>query len=199
MKFRHFGLTLLAATLMPNMASAQFSDSFNFLKSIRSRSEDGKKAMDLLSKPGTVIIDTRDSSSGEAALHIVTRDKDLPWLNFLLQKGAKPDILDGQGNSPLMIAVQGRFVEGAALLLQRKAQVNLANKSGETPLIRAVQMRDPFMVRLLLAGGANPDKADTMAGLSARDYAKRDSRGAAILKLIEETKAKSATVTGPKL
>ena len=61
-------------------------------------------------------------------------------------------------------------------------------------------MRDPNVVRVLLLAGANPDKRDTLAGLSARDYAKRDTRGAAILKLIEETKAKAAApVAGPKL
>ena len=45
--------------LWPSVASAQFSDSYNFLKAVRDR--DGSKATDLLSKPGTVIVDTRMS------------------------------------------------------------------------------------------------------------------------------------------
>ena len=47
---------------------------------------------------------------------------------------------------------------------------------GETPLIVAVQQRQPPIVKLLLAAGADPDKTDSAAGYSARDYAKRDSR-----------------------
>jgi uncharacterized protein len=121
-------------------------------------------------------------------------------MNFLLGKGAKPDVKDNDGNSPLMIATQIRFVEGVQALLTRRANVNLANGSGETPLIRAVQLRDLILVRLLLNAGANPDKADTIAGLSARDYATRDTRGVAILKIIDEPRAKPATrVAGPKL
>ncbi|MEO7240159.1 MAG: ankyrin repeat domain-containing protein, partial [Sphingomicrobium sp.] len=53
----------------------------------------------------------------------------------------------------------------------------------------AVQQRQREIVELLLAVGANPDKADSAAGLSARDYATRDSRSRDMLKLIEAQKA----------
>jgi uncharacterized protein len=186
-----------AAAISPSVASAQFTDSYVFLKAVRER--DGNKATEMLSKPGNVMVDTKDRTTGEAGLHIVTRARDLVWINFLLGKGAKPDIRDKDGNSPLMIAAQLRFIEGATQLLRYRAQVDLANNAGETPLIRAVQLRDPAMVRLLLTANANPDKSDTIAGYSARDYAKRDPRAAAILKIIEEPRAKRPTVAGPKL
>jgi uncharacterized protein len=189
-----------ALALAPTSAMAQFSESYNFIKAVKDR--DGNKATEIISKPGSgsIIIDTRDREKGETALHLVTRGRDLLWMNFLLGKGAKPDVKDNDGNSPLMIATQIRFVEGVQALLTRRANVNLANGSGETPLIRAVQLRDLILVRLLLNAGANPDKADTIAGLSARDYATRDTRGVAILKIIDEPRAKPATrVAGPKL
>ena len=186
---------LAMASLVPTAASAQFSDGFNFLKAVRDR--DGTKATEILSKPGNVLIDTRDNN-GEAGLHIVVRGRDLIWLNFLLGKGARPDIRDKSGNTPLMIAAEIRFPEAALALLQRRAQVDLANGSGETPLIRAVQLRDPAMVRLLLLAGANPNKTDTIAGMSALDYAKRDTRAVAVLKLLEAPRAKPAAVAGPK-
>jgi hypothetical protein len=50
------------------------------------------------------------------------------------------------------------------------------------------------MVRTLLAAGANPDKTDSAAGLSARDYAARDGRSREILQAIEARKPKSAIV-----
>ena len=189
--------TVLAATLIPALATAQFSESYNFLKSVRDR--EGAKATEIISKPGTVIIDTRDPSTGETALHIVTKARDMTWLNFLLARKAKTDVRDNQGNTPLMIAAQLGFIEGAQLLIDQRANVDLANAGGETPLIRAVQARNAPMVRLLLMAGANPRKGDSVAGLSARDYAVRDRRSAAIVKIIDEVKpAKSAApAAGP--
>lgn len=199
MRTRFIPIVAAVAFAVPGVAVAQFSDSYNFLKAVRER--DGTKATEFVTRPGSVIVDTRDPTSGETALHIVTRERDLNWLAFLLSRNAKPDMRDAKGNTPLMIAAQIGFVEGAQLLLQWRASVDMPNSGGETPLIRAVQNRDAPMVRVLLLAGANPNKADTGAGLSARDYATRDRRSTAILKLIEETKpvkAGAASSTGPK-
>ena len=57
-------------------------------------------------------------------------------------------------------------------------------------MIRSVQLRDTELTRLLLEKGANPDRTDTLAGLSARDYAGRDRRAAAVLAEIEKADAK---------
>jgi uncharacterized protein len=188
----------VALMLTPTLAAAQFSESYNFLKAVRDR--DGAKATEIVNKPGTVIIDTRDRATGETAVHIVTRGRDTTWLNFLLGRGAKPDIRDNRGDSPLMIAAQLGFIEGAQTLIKFRANPNQANSSGETPLHRAVQLRDAAMVRFLLQNGANPNRADTLAGLTARDYALRDTRAAGILKIIDETKPTKPTgpVAGPK-
>jgi uncharacterized protein len=188
--------TLIGLVFVPAMAAAQFSDSYNFLKAVRER--DGTKATEIASKPGSTIIDTRDSTTGETALHIATKRRDLTWMSFMLGKGAKTDLRDGLGNTALMYTAQLGFVEGIQLLLKAKAGVDIANNSGETPLIRAVQNRDAVMVRILLAAGANPAKTDRLAGLSARDYAARDRRAVAILKIIDESKPLKP-VAGPKL
>ncbi len=195
---RRFLLALLfAAAVVPGVAQAQFSEGYNFLKAVRDR--DGAKVTEALNKPGSVIIHTRDASTGEAALHIVTQRRDAVWLGFILQRGANPDMRDGRGNTPLLIATQLGWAEGIQTLLSRRAGVDVANTAGETALIRAVQNRDIASVRLLLAAGANPAKPDNAAGLSAKDYAARDPRAAAILKEIVEAKpvAKRA-ISGPK-
>jgi uncharacterized protein len=191
------GLVILACVAMlPGTANAQFSESYNFLKAVRER--DGAKATEIVSKAGSVTVNTRDDKNGESALHIVTKGRDLGWMNFLLARNAKPDQRDNLGNTPLMAAAQLGFIEGAQLLIKNRASVDLANASGETPLIRAVQLRNGPMVQLLMTAGANPAKADTIAGLSARDYAQRDSRATAILKIITESKAaKPAKSFGP--
>lgn len=187
--------TFIAPLLLwPTVASAQFSDGYNFLKAVRDR--DGAKATEILNKPGTVIVDTKDVSTGESGLHIVTKRRDTTWLSFLLAKGAKPDIKDAEGSTPLIIATQMSFVEGADLLLKRRAAVDATNSGGETPLIIATRQRDVAMVRMLLAAGANPRKTDRTAGMSAIDYATRDSRAAVILKLLQEAKPAKASA-GP--
>ncbi|NBR31258.1 MAG: ankyrin repeat domain-containing protein [Sphingomonadaceae bacterium] len=188
--------TLMAPLLLwPSVAQAQFSDSYNFLKAVRDR--DGNKATEILSRPGTVIVDTRDTLSGETALHIVVKRRDVTWLSFLLARGAKPDIRDGSGNTPLIAATLIGFSEGADVLIKRGAQVDATNGQGETPLILAVQARDVAMVRLLLAAGANPAKTDRATGLSALDHAARDNRAAVILKLLQEAKP-AKPVAGPR-
>lgn len=194
----HMAIVAVIATA-PTLAAAQFSESYYFLKAARDR--DGAKATEILGKPGSVIIDTRDQATGETALHIVTRGRDLTWMNFLLSRGAKPDPRDKAGESPLMAAAQIGFVEGAQALIKFKANVNLGNSGGETPLHRAVQRRDAAMVRFLMQSGANPAKTDSLAGLSPRDYAARDPRAVAILKIIDDTKSAkpNAAVVGPKL
>ena len=185
---------LLSLLLWPSLATAQFSDGYNFLKAIRDK--DGAKVMEFLGKPGSTIINTRDVSTSQTALHIVTARRDTAWIEFLIAKGANPNLTDGNGDTPLMIATQLRFTEGAQTLLDKGAQVDKPNGSGETPLIRAVHLNDLPMIRLLISKGANPLKKDLMAGLSARDYAVRDGRSQTIIDLLDSAKPKS-TVSGP--
>lgn len=181
-------------------ALAQFSDSYNFLKAVRDR--DGNKVTQMLGGNNPTIINTRDYNSGESALHIVVKRRDDTYLRFLLAKGANPNLRDNNGNSPLMAAAQIGFPEAITTLAQAGADVNLANNGGETPLIIAVQRRDLANVRLLLAAGANPDLADHVAGMSAYDYAKRDTRSSAIVRMMDDAKktgTKAAPVQGPRL
>lgn len=183
---------------MPAVAQAQFSDAYNFLRAVKDT--DGDKATKLLQKPGSTVINSRDVNSGETALHIVVARRDVTWLNFLLAKGANPNQADNDGNTPLLDAVQLRFEDGARTLLTQGAQVDKANGSGETPLIRAVQLRDIGLVRLLVAQGANPDKRDTIAGMSARDYAERDARTPGLVDALNSAKTSDAPkgpVQGP--
>lgn len=175
-----------AAALMATGAQAQFSESYNFLKAVRDA--DGAAATKALEKPGSLIINTRDYSTGETALHITVKRRDLTWTSFMLGRGANPNVRDSTGETPLIIATRMAFVEGANLLIERGAQIDLANNNGETPLIIAAQSRNLPMVRLLIANGADPKKADRIAGKSAIDYATEDSRAAPVLKLLQEAK-----------
>jgi ankyrin repeat protein len=187
------GIGLMLAMPAP---AQRYSDSFSFLEAVKKG--DGAKVTALISEPGSTVVNAREPKSGDGALHIVARDRNYEWLSFLLGKGAKPDLENAQGNTPLAIAAQLGWVEGAQLLISRGIDVNKANNAGETPLILAVHKRDLPMVRLLLGAGADPKRADSVAGYSALDYARQDARSAAIVKLLEEGPSKTKReVSGP--
>ena len=191
-------LAALVATLALPATAQQQSASYKFLQAVRDAKAD--EVTKALEEPGSRIVDTRDVSSGEGAVHIVVKRGDITYLRYLLQRGANPDLRDGQGNTPLLLAVNGGQEPMIALLKAANANVNLANTRGETPLILAVQRRDLTMARELIADGADPDQTDTIAGMSARDYAHSDTRSTAMAKLIDETPKKARrAVSGPKL
>lgn len=163
-------------------AQAQFSAGYKFLDAVKKK--DGATVNTMLDAPGTTIINTRDVTSGETALHIVTARRDLTWMSFLLGKGANPNLRDSRGRTPLVIASNLGFVDGVELLVSKKANVDESNDTGETPLINAVHRRNLEMMRILLKAGADPDRADN-SGRSARDYATADGKGNPLLAEIE--------------
>jgi len=191
-------LLLPLGTLPLPAAAQQQSQSYKFLESIRKG--DGNAVIDTLDQPGQTIINTRDVTTGEGALHIVVKRGDTAYLRYLLAKGADPNLRDRDGATPMMLAVQAGQPEMVQILANAKANANLADGSGETPLIRAVQRRDLTLVRAVLAAGGNPDQPDNLAGMSAREYAKRDTRSTAIAKVLDETPAKTQrAVAGPRM
>lgn len=187
MSFRAIRIAIACSALFIGATPAlaqQMSDSYNFLDAVRK--DDTGKYTKMANEPGSTIVNAKDRNTGETALHILARKGESLYLRFMLQKNANPNAQDRQGNTPLMIAVSQNFSEGVAILVRYRANVNLANSSGETPLIRAVQMRNIDMIRALLDAGADPDKADIIAGMSARDYAKNDRRSPTVRKLLED-------------
>lgn len=194
-------LILVAAPLLiatPALAQLNRSDQYKFLDAIKNQK--GQDVTDMLAKPGNSLINAQDPASGDTALDIVIRRGDTTYTRFLLQHGADPNIRNKQGDSATMIAVTEN--EGPCLqaLVSGKANVNVANDRGETPLIRAVQLRSITMVHDLLAAGADPDQTDHIAGLSARDYAKRDTRSPVIGKMLADApKVRKAPSVGPSL
>lgn len=193
------GLKFLLLTALAVPATAQVaSPGYTFLQAVRER--DGNKASELLAQPGSNVVNYRDDR-GEAPLHVVTLRRDGTWLRFLLGKGADANLSNRDGDTALIIAARIGFAEGADALLARGAQVDRPNRRGETALIVAVQQRNLALVRLLAERGANPDRTDNATGRSAREYAKMDSRGPEMLRIMDSAKAakKPVEIAGPKL
>ena len=188
---RKLATALLGALLLVSVpAGAQmYSDGFKFLKAVKDK--DGDVAIKMLDEPGSTVVNARDISTGESGLHIAAARRDLTWLSFLLGKGANPNIANNRGVTPLMLATQLGFVEGVQALANGGARVDVANDAGETPLISAVHRRDVALIRILLKAGASPDRTDN-SGRSARDYARLDGPGSALLGEIERNAKKDA-------
>ena len=189
------GLAVLSAPV-----HAQMSEGYKFLEAVRNK--DGQKVEDAVNEPGSTIVNTRDVTSGQTALHIVTARRDLTWMSYLIRKGANVNARDARGVTPLVLATNLGFVEGVQLLVENHAKLDDSNNAGETPLITAVHNRDLQLIRILLNAGADPDRADN-SGRSARDYAALDGPGSSMLAEIEDSakskdqRAGSKPVYGP--
>ncbi len=173
---------LIVIAAAPLTAQVGFSPAYAFLKAVRERNAETATASTL---PGSTVINSRDPSTGDGALHILVRGRDLSWLAFMLSRGARPDLQNNQGATALLLAAQIGWREGAEQLLAGRANPNVANSSGETPLIYAVRRFDGPMVRLLMSRGADPNQTDSLSGYSALDYARQDRRGQALIPVLE--------------
>lgn len=161
---------VLAGLAVP-AAAQMLSEGTEFLRAIEKRNEDASKVTEMVDVPGSTVINSRDLSTGRTALHIVVAARDSAWLSYLISQRANVNLADNQGVTPLALAVQVGYTEGAEALLAARARVDVANASGETPLMFAVHSRNTDMMRVLLQAGADPDRKDN-SGRSARDYAR---------------------------
>lgn len=180
----------LLALVLAVPAAAQFqSEGYQFLEAVKER--DGDKATDMLNKPGTTIVNTRDISNGDTGLHIVVARRDVLWIRFLTQRGADPSIRNKKGVTPIQLATSMGFIDGVEALIKAGADVNVADQTGETPLIAAVHQRNPELARVLLAKGADPEHNDN-SGRSARQYMELMSGNALLKQVFADADAKRA-------
>jgi len=179
-------LLAIAATGLAVPAAAQGTgyDGEMFIKAIREGNS--PEAMKLLQATPTLV--NARSLEGKTALITAIENRDVDWAGYLLQQGADPNLAARDGETPLIAAARAGLQDVSEWLLGLGAKVDDANRMGETALIVAVQGRHVPVVRLLLDVGADPDRTDSAAGYSARDYAKRNSRTPELLRLIEAKK-----------
>lgn len=71
---------------------------------------------------------------GLTPLHWAVNKKNTAMVNFLLEKGASPDVRSDKGNTPLHTAVYEEDLDMVKSLLEKGASPNMQNSKGNTPL-----------------------------------------------------------------
>ena len=94
----------------------------------------------------------------------------IPAVELLLEFGANPNVTDGYGVTPLMIAAGSGVQKYTAMLIEAKAELDLQDSTGDTALMHAVKAVSYEAVSLLLAAGAELDLQDS-TGATALMYA----------------------------
>ena len=114
-------------------------------------------------------IDARIASSGKTALHCAIEGSNRGGMEALLKNGANSNLYDDDGNTPLHIAMEGRFLgvdERAALLLKYGADPGARNKKRKTPLHLMARADDPEKTLSLLCNAGADIQARSVKGKS---------------------------------
>ena len=110
---------------------------------------------------------------GETSLHWATSGCHMDVVQQLIDLGANVNYVDHAGRTPLMVtatALRGKGYSAdtmpirnqiAALLIKHGADVNRADEGGRTALHCAVGDRNPDLIRMLLAAGADKSTKDS--------------------------------------
>lgn len=105
-------------------------------------------------------VNVAESSSGMSPLHGAARWNRLTSARLLLANGAKVDVRDRFGRTPLFdVMVKDRF-EMIDLLLGSGADLSARNNEGQTPLDWAIAHRKPKLIEHLKSRGAKRAPAD---------------------------------------
>jgi len=110
---------------------------------------------------------------------------DMHAVRLLLDAGISPNIQDGRGWTPLMLAARDDRQELASLLLAHGAQVNAKNKTGATALIIAAMNNRSAMTELLIDKGARLEEHNAQ-GWTALMYAAWKGHGRVVSILLNK-------------
>lgn len=116
-------------------------------------------------------LNQRDEKLGWTPLYRTVICGHFPASQYLLSKGADPNLANNLGESPLHQAADNSQYELAELLLKFGADPNLQQDDGDTPLHHAAFRSDVQMLSALLKHSADPNKENYMFGRTPVHYA----------------------------
>ena len=106
------------------------------------------------------LVEARDAQ-GLTLLHYAAYGRSAELINFLIDKGAKPDVRDAEADTPLHIAAMNDRTEVAAALLKRGASTEARDDYQRTALILCARERGQAATgRILIDAGADVNAVD---------------------------------------
>jgi ankyrin repeat protein len=126
---------------------------------------------ELLKKPaGAVDVNAREVD-GTTALHWAVRTNDVETAEMLLAAGARANVANRYGITPLWLAATNGNALLIEALLKAGADANTSMPQGETVLMTAARAGNPDAVQALLAHGADVDAREDGLGENALIWA----------------------------
>ncbi|GFR75652.1 ankyrin repeat and SOCS box protein 3 [Elysia marginata] len=118
-----------------------------------------EKCVDYLTKHVPSLLLDHMDLGGDTALMLAASsvgENGLLNIRHLLAAGAKLEVENDRGYTPLTIAVEKKNIEAVRLLVDNGAQINTVRDDGETPLTVALYSGNPTIVMNLLSSGSDP-------------------------------------------
>src|SRR6267143_2049370 len=106
-----------------------------------------------------------DQGDGTTPLHWAVYKIDADLARALLERGAKPDVINSYGSSPLTEAVKVANARLVGMLLDAGSNVEVPNQEGQTALMWAAAAGSAELTRFLISR-----KADVNARALANDW-----------------------------
>ena len=128
--------------------------------------ENGSRAVldVILTYQPDIHIDTKDDKGGTPLHSAITR-KNLHTVEYLLDKGSDPNLVNDEGFTSVHLACQHADEDILYLLTARGALVNEKDKNVKTPVMIAAQNGKDGCIGILAAAGANLDQRDRLGNV----------------------------------
>jgi len=143
-----------------------------------------------------VDVNQQQELDGSTALHQAAYVDDAGILAALLKQGAKPNVANQLGITPLMLACDTRDPKVVDLLLIAGADPNARSGGGETPVLRAARVGNAEVMKLLLAHGGDANAKEPSQDQTALMWATSE-RHADVARLLVEHGADVKARTKP--
>ncbi|HZC78215.1 MAG TPA: ankyrin repeat domain-containing protein, partial [Ktedonobacterales bacterium] len=125
---------------------------------------------------------------GTTPLHWAVYKIDVELTRALLQRRAKPDVINNYGSSPLAEAAKVANARLVEMLLDAGSNVEVPNQEGQTTLMLAARAGSLDIAKLLVRHGANVNAKEKWRGQTALMWA-ADARSAELTRFLIDNKA----------
>lgn len=161
-------------TLLQGRADVNQRDEKGFTALLRALQNRREEIANVLVARPELDVNAQAPGSVIALIAFIARDRDAT-VEDLLNRGAKPNVQDDDGDTALNIAVQRGNRKVVDLLLDKGADPNIKNKLGGTPLMWAGVFGHKEIAQVLLDKGADP-RATDVDGMTAAAWAAKNNR-----------------------